>query len=68
MYDSYHRVPNKRYYGLHAGKLERLQRDVTVTKIATADNLTDPFTKALPQKVFERHVDSLGLRCSVNEL
>ena len=23
-------------------------RDVTVTKIATADNLVDPFTKALP--------------------
>ena len=42
--------------------------DVTVTKIATADNLTAPFTKALPQKVFERHLDSLGLRCSSNEL
>ena len=42
--------------------------DVTVTKIATADNLADPFTKALPQKVFERHLDSLGLRCSYNEL
>ena len=42
--------------------------DVTVTKIATADNLADPFTKALPQKVFECHLDSLGLRCSSNEL
>ena len=42
--------------------------DVTVTKIATVDNLTDPFTKALPQKVFKRHLDSLGLRCSYNEL
>ena len=28
--------------------------DVTVTKIATVDNLVDPFTKALPQKVFDR--------------
>ena len=35
--------------------------DVTVTKIATANNLADLFTKALPQKVFERHLDSLGL-------
>ena len=42
--------------------------DVTVTKIATADNLADPFTKALPQKAFEHHLDSLGLRCSANEL
>ena len=42
--------------------------DVTVIKIATTDNLTDPFTKALPQKIFERHLESLGLRCSANEL
>ena len=42
--------------------------DVIVTKIATSDNLADPFTKALLQKVFERHLDRLGLRCSCNEL
>ena len=42
--------------------------DVTVTKIATVDNLANPFTKALPQKVFECHLDSLGLRCSINKL
>ena len=42
--------------------------DVTVTKIATVDNLADLFTIALPQKVFERHLDSLGFRCSSNEL
>ena len=35
--------------------------DVTMTKITTADNLADLFTKALPQKAFERHLDSLGL-------
>ena len=35
--------------------------DVTVTKIATTDNLADPFTKALPSKVFDCHLDSLGL-------
>ena len=42
--------------------------DVTMNKIATVDNLADPFTKALPHKVFECHLDSLGLRCSSNEL
>ena len=39
-----------------------------MNKIATTDNLTDPFTKALPQKAVKRHLDSLGLRCSYNEL
>ena len=38
--------------------------DVTVTKIATTDNLVDLFTKALPSKVFDCHLDSLGLRCN----
>ena len=42
--------------------------DVIVTKIATADNLADLFTKTLPQKAFEHHLDSLGLRHSSNEL
>ena len=42
--------------------------DVTMTKIATTNNLADPFTKSLPQKDFKRHLDSLGLRCSSNEL
>ena len=45
-----------------------LRGDVTVTKIATADNLVDPFKKALPHEAFKRHLDSLGLRCSSNEL
>ena len=43
-------------------------RDVTVAKIAATDNLADSFTKVLPQKVFKRRLDSLGLRCSSNEL
>ena len=36
--------------------------DVTVTKIALAENLADPFTKALPQKSFDRHLDYMGMR------
>ena len=32
--------------------------DVTVNKIATTDNLADSFTKALPLKVFDYHIDN----------
>ncbi|OIT25261.1 retrovirus-related pol polyprotein from transposon tnt 1-94, partial [Nicotiana attenuata] len=36
---------------------EVVQReDVVVTKIASENNLVDPFTKSLPQKTFDRHV------------
>ena len=35
--------------------------DVVVTKIASVDNLADPFTKSLPAKTFDRHVE--GVRC-----
>ena len=31
--------------------------DVTVSQIASEDNLVDPFTKGLVQKVFDRDVD-----------
>ena len=37
--------------------------DITVTKIASLDNLADPLTKTLPTKIFEKHVEGLGLRC-----
>ena len=36
--------------------------DVTVTKIVSAENLADPFTKALPQKIFDGHLENMGLR------
>ncbi|XP_075095409.1 secreted RxLR effector protein 161-like [Nicotiana tabacum] len=43
--------------------LEIVQRgDVVVTKIASENNLADPFTKSLPQKTFDRHVDGMGVR------
>ncbi|KAK4856333.1 hypothetical protein QYF36_016406 [Acer negundo] len=42
---------------------EIVQRgDVTITKIASAENLADPFTKALPQKSFDGHLKNMGLR------
>ncbi|KAK4839943.1 hypothetical protein QYF36_026125 [Acer negundo] len=42
---------------------EIVQRgDVTITKIASTENLADPFTKALPQKSFDGHLENMGLR------
>ncbi|KAA0035875.1 retrovirus-related pol polyprotein from transposon tnt 1-94 [Cucumis melo var. makuwa] len=36
--------------------------DVIVTKIASEHNIADPFMKTLTAKVFEGHLESLGLR------
>jgi hypothetical protein len=36
--------------------------DVDVVKILTDDNLADPFTKTLPEAVFNRHMEGIGLR------
>ena len=36
--------------------------DVTVTKIASQDNLANPFTKNLTAKLFEGYLNGLGLR------
>ena len=42
---------------------ETVQRgDVTVIKIASAENLVDLFTKTLTAQVFEGHLEGLGLR------
>ena len=45
---------------------EIVQRgDIVVIKVASADNLADPFTKALTSNVFQLHVDSMGVRCEI---
>ena len=60
--------PRNHKKGKHIERKYHLIRDIvqrgdmTVTKIATTDNLADPFTKALSSKVFDCHLDSLGLR------
>ena len=41
--------------------------DVTVTKIASAENLAAPFTKTLTAKVFEGHLEGQGL-CDISHL
>ena len=37
--------------------------DVKVIKIASANNLEDPFTKSLLAKTFDSHVEGIGVRC-----
>ena len=34
--------------------------DVAVSQIESEDNLADPFTKGLSQKVFDQHVEGMG--------
>ena len=35
--------------------------DVTMCKIASAENPADPFTKSLPAKSFEGHIENMGV-------
>ena len=43
---------------------EIVQRgDIQVVKIATENNLADPFTKALSGGTFDRHMEGIGVRC-----
>ena len=42
--------------------------DVIVAKIDNANNLAGPFTKTLPQKTFESHLEGLGVRLVHNSL
>ena len=36
--------------------------DIIVTKIPTLDNLADPLTKTLSEKLFFKHVEEMGLK------
>ena len=36
--------------------------DIIVCKVRTEENVADPLTKALTPKVFEKHVESMGIR------
>ena len=36
--------------------------DVVVAKIESANNLTNPFTKALPQRTFESHLEGMRVK------
>ena len=39
--------------------------DIIVEKIASKDNLANPFTKVLKTKVFNSHVYNICLRCTL---
>ena len=36
--------------------------DVVAANIESANNLVDPFTKTLPQRTFESHLEGIGVR------
>ena len=44
------------------------RRDVVVAKIDSANNLADPFIKALPQRTIESHLEGMGVRLMHNSL
>ena len=50
----------ERKYHLIRDIIER--GDTVVTKIASEENLADPFTNTLPVRVFEKHVDYMGVK------
>ncbi|KAL4028497.1 hypothetical protein IC575_011694 [Cucumis melo] len=62
------REPRSHKRGKHIERKYHLIReivhrgDVIVTQIASTHNVADPFTKPLTAKVFEGHLESLGLR------
>ena len=37
--------------------------DTVVSQIASENNLADPFTKGLAQKIIDQHVEGMGVRC-----
>ena len=54
----------KRKYHLIRDIIQR--GDTVVTKIASEENLTYLFTETLPVRVFEKHVDYMGVNCLPN--
>ena len=38
------------------------RQDVIIERVDTKNNIADPFTKALPQQQFDRHLDYMGLK------
>ena len=37
--------------------------DTVVSQLASEDNLADPLIKGLAQKIFDQHVEGMGVRC-----
>ena len=66
--------PRNHKEGKHIGRKYHIVRDsiaqgdVVVAKIDSANNLEDPFVKALPQRTLESHLDGMGVRLVCNSL
>ena len=66
--------PRNHKKGKHIGRKYHIIRDsvtrgdVVVAKIDGANNLTDPFTNAFPQRTFESHLEGMGVRLLRNIL
>ena len=60
--------PRNHKKGKHIGRKYHIIRDivtrgdVVVAKIEGANNLVDPFTKALPQRTFKSHLEGMKVR------
>ena len=60
--------PRRHKKSKHIERKYHIIRDITqrgdarVLMIALEDNLADPFTKSLPQKIFDKHVEGMGVR------
>ena len=48
--------------------IKRKYHIILVAKIESANNLADPFTKVLPQRTFESHLEGMGVRLVHNSL
>ena len=65
--------PRSHKRGKHIERMYHLLReivhkgDIIVSKINTVDNLVDPFTRVLVTKVFEGHLEGMGL-CNMPHL
>ena len=66
--------PRNHKNGKHIERKYHIIRDiiargnVVVAKIESANNLADLFTKALPQRTFESHLEGIGVRLVHNSL
>ena len=66
--------PNNHKKGKHIERKYHIIRDIVargdevVVKIDIANNLADPFTKTLPQRMFESHLEGMGVRLVHNSL
>ena len=49
-----------RHFHLVREIIER--QDVVIERVDTKNNIADPFTKALPLQLFDRHLDCMGLK------